>query len=775
MTGQREAPPGPGAAVRTAWRWYVVAGALLMCLYPALPHALARDAVYLVIGLASVAAIICGVRLYRPASVAPWYLFAAGQAAWVVGDAIYSWERDVRDVSPFPSAADVAYLLAYPLLVAGVGLLIRRDGRQLDVRALIDSGIVIASLGLMSWVWIAQPMIEATDVSTLDRAIAVAYPIGDILLMTMLVRLVAAPGIASVALRLLALAVFCQVVADTALAAGVSSSWDYAEGMNLLWLGSYVLWGASALHPQMKEIAHQPGVSGDYFTVRRVSVLSAAALLPPATAAVALTQGRSLDPWVFVGGSIVLTSLVVARMAWAIVEIRDTADQRDRLQGELFHRASHDPLTGVFNRAHMLRLITATLRRAQPSGTATGLIMVDLADFKIVNNQIGPAAADEILTQSAQRICETAGPSHPVGRLDGDQFIVLIEGADAENMTMQLAGALAATLCVPYDAAGETVRVKARVGLTVDLDGGTEASQLLHEALIANRRARLSAPASFEVFDSNLRREVAERAEIEDALRAAIEGSELELHYQPVVAVGVAAIDGYEALVRWRRSTGELVPPDEFIPIAEKSDLICDLGRWVLFEATRQFTEWLEHDPDRFSLLNLAVNISGRHLADFRIVDDVTAALNAAGLASHHLALEVTETVLIDEPNAVTQLAALRDLGITVSLDDFGTGYTSIAQLRQLPIDAIKIDKSFLASGEPGSTELIALITAAAHACGMLVIAEGVEHEEQLSLLKQLDCDFAQGYFLDRPLTPDAVLNRPATHGRPRLHVVRDS
>lgn len=755
-------------------RAYVTAGVISICLFAVLPSGLPRDAVYLVVGLACVAAILWGVRLHRPEFRWPWYLFAAGQAAWVLGDTIYSWNQDVRHVDPFPSSADVAYLLAYPLLAAGIGLLIRRGGRRFDVRGLIDSAIVIVALGLVSWAWIARPMVEATDVSTFERSIAVAYPIGDILLLAMLVRLMTAPGSVSVALRLLAGAVVLQIFADTGLAAGASSSWNYANGLDLLWLGSYVLWGASALHPEMKDIARRPGARSDLFTVRRVAVLGAAALLPPTTAVVGLMLGRTLEPWVLVGGSIALTSLVLARMASAIVEIRLTADQRDRLHGELFQRASRDPLTGQFNRAHILRLINATLRRAQPTGAATGLIMVDLDDFKTTNNDLGPSAGDDILRESARRIYETAGPSNPVGRLSGDQFIVLIEGAEAEEVTTRMAGALATALLAPHDIAGSSVRVRARVGLTVSLDGGTEASELLHEALIANRRAKLSATGTFEVFDSNLRREVAQRTEIEEGLRAAIEKGELELYYQPVMAVGMACVDGYEALVRWNRSTGELGMPDEFIPIAEQSDLICDLGRWVLLEAARQFADWLERDPDRFSLLNIAVNISGRHLADRRVVDDVSAALTAAGLPGHHLALEVTETVLIDEPNAVIQLAALRALGVTVSLDDFGTGYTSIAQLRLLPVDTIKIDKSFLASTEPGAAELVELMTAAAHACGMLVVAEGVEREDQLNLLKNLDCDYAQGYFLARPMSADAVLNGPEPIQPPKLTIVRD-
>jgi diguanylate cyclase (GGDEF)-like protein len=743
--------------MRGLWRVYVAVGAVLICLYVITPSGIPRDAIYVVVGVGSVIALVVGARMHQPRSRAPWYLFAAGQAAWVTGDALYSWYEDIRQVSPFPSGADVAYLLAYPLLTTGIGLLIRGGGRRFDVRALIDSFIVVAALGLVSWAFIAQPMVEADGVPLLERAIAVAYPVGDILMLAMLVRLVAAPGVTSVALRLLVGAVVLQVVADTGLAAGVSETGTYMSGLDLVWLGSYVLWGACALHPQMRELSRRPGVRSDLFTMRRVVVLGAAAVLPPTTALVALTLGRSPDAWLSVGGTMVLTLLVVARMASAIVEVRLTTRQRDRLEEELLHRAADDPLTGLFNRAFVLRAVGDALRRARTASASTGLIVVDLDDFKALNDDLGPVAGDDVLVEVARRISDAAGPSRPVGRLHGDQFVVLVEHADAVETTTRLAGQLAARLARPHEVSGHVVTVRAKIGVAVSMDGGTDASGLVHQALIASRRAAESPTGPFEVFDDDLRRELAERADVEDGLRRAMRDDDLELYYQPVVAVRAVVVDGYEALLRWNRGA-VTVMPDAFVPVAEKSDLICDVGRWVLQRATRQFADWLAADPDRFSALTVAVNISGRHLTDRRIVDDVADALRDSGLPAHHLVVEVTETVLVDEPHAMIQLGALRALGVAVSLDDFGTGYTSIGQLSHLPVDTIKIDRSFLsAAGGDGSSELVALMTAAAHACGMQVVVEGVERVDQLGLLQDLDCDRAQGFLFAAPLTSDTV------------------
>lgn len=772
----RRARPRQDAGRRSLlqpWQTFLVGGAAALVLYLLLPAGAPQGVLYVLVGIGGVASILWGVRLNRPQARAPWYLFAAGQTAWVVGDSLFGWYEVVRDVAPFPSVADVAYLVAYPLLAAGIFLFIRRGVRTHDTRALIDSGIVVVGLGVVSWAWIAQPMFETTGVPVLDRTIAVAYPVGDILLMAMLVRLVASPGPVSMALRLLAGAVLAQIVADTALAAGVADSWQYGAGLDLFWLASYILWGASALHPDMDRICQRHGLQSQLFSTRRVLALGSAALVPPVTAAAALATGHSMHAWTFVGGSIVLTLLVLLRMASAVEQVRRTAEQRDHLEGELFQRASRDPLTGLFNRGYLTRLITAALGRSHSVDTTTGLIMVDLDGFKAINGERGPSVADEVLRQTSRRICDAAAPHHVVGRLGGDQFVVLVESAEPAETT-QLAGELASSLQRPLDVGGVRMRVPARIGVTLGEDGSADAAGLLHEALIATRRAKLSAPGAFEVFDGSIRQEAALRAEIEETLRAAIDRDELVLHYQPVMAVGVSAIDGYEALVRWSRGADEIVMPDDFIPVAERSDLICDLGRWVLREATRQFADWIAIDPERFAPLTVAVNISGRHLADRCIVDDVTSALSRAGLQGHHLVIEVTETVLIDEPNAVGQLSALRDLGVTISLDDFGTGYASIGQLRHLPVDAIKIDKSFLVSTEPGSAELVALMTAAAHACGMLVVAEGIEREDQLHLLKDLDCDFAQGFFFSRPLTAAKVLEQSDSPQRAMLRLVRD-
>jgi EAL domain-containing protein (putative c-di-GMP-specific phosphodiesterase class I) len=331
---------------------------------------------------------------------------------------------------------------------------------------------------------------------------------------------------------------------------------------------------------------------------------------------------------------------------------------------------------------------------------------------------------------------------------------------------VELAQRLITSIGDPISAGGHLVRVGGSVGVAVSRDGLADAEAFLAEADTATYRAKRLGRGRAEVFDDVLRAQLAERAEMEAAIAAGLLNGEMELHYQPVVDLADGRVSGYEALIRWQRPGHGRVAPDEFIPVAEASRLICDVDRWVLGEATRQLAEWRRSHPalPGSPEPTMAVNISGRHLADRAIVQDVADVLAASALPAELLVLEVTETVLVDDPAALENLAALRALGAAVAIDDFGTGYTSIGQLRNMPVDTLKIDRSFIGSGDPGHRELVALMIRAAHTFGLTVVAEGVEEPAQLVRLAQDACDSAQGYLLHRPMTAadaGALLRRP--------------
>ena len=439
----------------------------------------------------------------------------------------------------------------------------------------------------------------------------------------------------------------------------------------------------------------------------------------------------------------------------SVEQIVTSMRHREELQSALAHRSAHDPLTELPNRAQARSLTEAALSRGRRAGEMTGLLFVDLDGFKAVNDTHGHACGDEVLREVARRLGSLVRTGDVVCRLGGDEFVVLVEPVESEADLVDLAERLITAVGEPMTAAERLVRVGASVGVAVSRDGESDAEVLLAEAEAAAQRAKTAGRGRAEVFDDQLRALLAEHADLERAIAGGLAAGEMSLVYQPVVDLAEDRVTGYEALLRWTRPGHGMVPPDRFIPVAETSRLICDIDRWVLAEATRQLARWRASGAPGAQDVSMAVNISGRHLTERRVISDVAEALASAGVPADRLVLEVTETVLLDDPVAIEHLTGLRQLGVTVAIDDFGTGYTSIGQLRDLPVDVLKIDRSFVAASDRGSQELVGLMIRAAHTFGLTVVAEGVEDVEQLDRLRADYCDHAQGYLLSRPLPPE--------------------
>jgi len=459
----------------------------------------------------------------------------------------------------------------------------------------------------------------------------------------------------------------------------------------------------------------------------------------------------------------------------SLVSIVAAIHQREELQTRLAHQAAHDQLTSLPNRAQALRLITGALHRAQRAGTAVAVLFVDLDHFKQINDTHGHASGDAVLQAVSGRMEALVRSGDVVCRLGGDEFVILVEPADDDPRGMlELAHRIIASIAEPVEAAGRLLQVGASIGIAVSRDGRTDPDHLLAEADAAAYRAKAAGRGTAELFDEALRTELADRSALEDAMRTGLERGEFLLHYQPVIDVATGELCSFEALMRWDRPGHGLVSPVAFIPVAEQSNLIADLGRWALQEATRQLVSWTSASaaapvPDATAgavdspqrrvgeHVTMAVNLSGRHLDSVQVVDDVREALDRSGLPAHRLVLELTETTVVDDPIAFERLATLRQLGVSVAIDDFGTGYTSIGQLQHLPADTLKIDRSFITSDEPRYRELVRLIVSAAHTFGLRVVAEGVEQAHQLQVLQDLGCDEAQGFLIARPTAPEAI------------------
>lgn len=700
------------------YRAYLLVSVVVIAVYALQPTVL----FYQAIALSGVLAILVGLWVNKPANRLPWYLFAMGQGTWFIGDVLY----DNFDMTESPSLADVSYLLAYPFLGAGLILMIARRRRGRDVPGLIDSLIVTVALGLLSWVFVADPIVDDPSLSVIERAVATAYPIGDVLLLALVVRLVTDRGERSPAFRLMVASMGLVLIADTFFAVDPSS--DYTNALDVLWLASYVLWGATALHPMMGQLSTVSRPRARPFSFRRLAAVAAAMLIVPTLVVARLVQSIHVDTWALVGGACALTLLVVWRMAFNIEEIRKTTRQRDQLRQDLLREASHDSLTGIANSVHLRQQIGAALRRARRNSRPVGLAMVDLDDTGGINDKHGHSVGDEVLRVVARRLQEAVRDVGIVGRLGGDQFVVLMESLSSADEPADLADGLMRAVSEQILLPGGAVEVTACIGTTTSNDCVTDAEAFLLEAQTALRRAKAAGRGRIEQLDHSVRSELADRNAIEAELGEALEAGDLEIHLQPVVELPSGLLDGYEASVQWNRPGGEPLDLAEVPPAVMSAELACAVDRWVLTGATARLAALTAAEPISYGNLTVTVPLSTPLLTSPGLLQDVRDALADADLAPHRLAVAVNEMALVEVPSAAQTLSTLRDAGICVTIDDFGTGRTSIAQMRHLPADTLKVHRSMVDSDEPGTYDLLVLLVNAAHACGLLVVADGHPH-----------------------------------------------
>jgi diguanylate cyclase (GGDEF)-like protein len=465
----------------------------------------------------------------------------------------------------------------------------------------------------------------------------------------------------------------------------------------------------------------------------------------------------------------------VVRFAQLASIALDNARLFERAQTEVrqrAHAALHDTLTGLPNRT---LLLTRLAEQLGPTGGAAGhvpargrtpapriaLILLDLDRFKVVNESLGHDAGDLLLVEVGRRLLAAARSTDTVARLGSDEFGVLLGPVRSIREAERVASRIETAIAEPFDLGGREVNVGASLGLAVGRAVVTYPGDLLKQAEIALHRAKLDPVRSTVLFDPEMHAQTVDRATLEHDLRRAIDRSELRLHYQPIVELATGRIVGMEALLRWLHPTRGVVPPLSFIPLAEETGLILPIGRWVLETACRQVREWQRRYPAARDLV-VSVNLSARQFAMADLVSTVAAILDHTGLDPASLELEITESIVMDQSEAsVERLRALRGLGVQLVLDDFGTGYSSLSYLRRLPLDTIKVDRSFVSGlgldGREATVDLpiVQAVVSLAHGLGISVVAEGIEGPGQLACLRDLDCDRGQGYHFARPLPPD--------------------
>jgi diguanylate cyclase (GGDEF)-like protein/PAS domain S-box-containing protein len=858
------------------WRRFLGLGVALGVVYFAVPSPVSKVVTWGLAGLAPVVAILVGVRSHRPARRRAWLLLAAGQAAFTAGDMIfYVNDYLLHRELPLPSVADGFYLASYPFLVAGLWLLARARSRRRDQAGLVDALMVTVAMGVLAWVFLMDPYVDAHGVPLAERLTSLAYPLADVLLLGVVARLWTDGGRRNGAFYLLGFSLVPLLAADTLYGLlQLGDTWQLSGSVDMGWLAFYACFGATALHPSMRELdlPAPPGTSK--ITRARFGVLLAlAALLAPMMFAVQASTGVEVDGPVVVGGSVALFALALVRMgglvgalealhrrqsegrvqrlvqnasdvitvcdpdatiryqtpsvervlgwrpgqlvgtrlvelvhpddagrvaallagtvgerpggpvecrmrrrdgSWVIAEtiaapvdddgmrglVLTTRDVSDRkaLEEQLTHQAFHDDLTGLANRALFTDRAQHALERRGQLDHPLAVLVLDLDDFKDVNDSLGHGVGDELLQGVAERLRGCLRGADTAARLGGDEFAVLLEDLSDAAEATAVAERVLAALQTPVRLHAQEVLAAASVGIAlVNPDRAESAEELLRNADMAMYTAKRQGKGRVECFAPSMHASLLRKLELTADLRGALERGELAVHYQPIIDLASGRIVGAEALARWQHPQRGPISPAEFIPLAEETGLILPIGHLVLEQACTQAARWRH----RFARpLTINVNLSVRQVQAPGIVDQVAEVLAATGLPPSALTLEITESVLAeDQEVAAERLWALKRLGVRLAVDDFGTGYSSLSRLRGFPIDSLKIPKPFvdgLLQGPQDSALARAIIELSA-TLQLYVVAEGIEQRGQWDELRQLGCQLGQGFYFARPLDADEV------------------
>jgi diguanylate cyclase (GGDEF)-like protein len=437
-------------------------------------------------------------------------------------------------------------------------------------------------------------------------------------------------------------------------------------------------------------------------------------------------------------------------------ERQRTDEELARREQELAFLATHDALTGLPNRALILDRVKQMLARSARNESPVAALFIDLDNFKSINDTLGHSVGDELLRAVAERLDGVVRGADALGRLGGDEFVVISDGVSLDAGPELIAERLLDALKAPFNLAGSGSRLTVTASVGIAIGERTSAEELLRDADIAMYRAKWDGKNRCVVFESGMQDTIQNRMELEMDLRDALANNEFFLVYQPTFALSDMSPTGVEALIRWKHPTRGVLQPEDFIPLLEETGLITEIGRWVLREACAQGAAWRNSGH----LIGMAVNVSGRQLDSDQLIGDVEDALADSGLDPRVLTIELTETMLMrNVENTARRLTAIKQLGVRIAVDDFGTGYSSLAHLQRFPVDALKIDRSFisgLSRNEQGET-LIRTLVQLGKALSIETFAEGIEQQHELSMLKDEDCVGGQGFLYARPLEAGAT------------------
>jgi diguanylate cyclase (GGDEF)-like protein len=706
----------------------------------------------------TIGAFAFGIHRYRPAHRELWWMALGAFTLFVVGGVARDDLHTLGNLTVHRSLLpDLIVLPGYALLsVALIGIIRARTGSARHRLGIIYDG-VIASLAVLacSLVYVIEPVLSRRGAPVDVKFILVCYPAMSLFLLVLTLQIAfATSSERCTAHRFLIAALLSMFVGDALYMFAEIHLLSFPVNiLDLPYLVAFAGAATCALDPSMRSLTERADKLAPRWTPGRIGLLGVAFFVP----AVLVLQERRYA----VSERLTLFVIIVALTTAAILQIVQVLHAAERSEARLIHQSMHDDLTGLPNRQSMERHLDRLVQRSLPSGTPIGLLFFDLDRFKLINDTLGHNHGDELLVQVAKRLTENTRAGDLVSRIGGDEFVVVLGGSVGVAEARAFANRLRSCLRAPFYIDGSEFFVTASIGIAfANPSDPFEAEALIRDADTAVHQAKAAGRDAVAVFDDSMRAQLTERVELEHDLRRAVERHELHLVFQPIVKMGHNEVLGFEALVRWAHPSLGVLLPKRFIPFAEESDVIGEIGSWVLDDALRQLVACRQ--VPGLGHLTVAVNLSAHQLRDELLVQRVGRCLAVHGLPGSALTLELTESEMMEDPElSIASLTALRRLGVSIAVDDFGTKYSSLAYLQRLPVNVLKIDQSFVADmhdGEPTPAEsLVAAIVAMSEALGIQTIVEGVETAEQARHLLQLGCSAAQGYFYARPVRADQI------------------
>lgn len=654
---------------------------------------------------------------------------------------------------PWEMTLNLAVALAMCLLVL-VGFQFR-NGR-LSTRDAVDVVAVAIGTGVVAWIAVAQPLIRDGLASPVLAVLIASYlPLASLLIMFTVD--VAFSGLfGNRATWFATAAAVAHVAASWSWSLGtVGTLPDVATDLGLAGHAAALCLFAAAMTHRDAATSLSPVAANETGsdTIVRVVIMGVGVMVP-ISMVTAISPASAADVVVRVTGMALLVAAVIARLLIA-------ARQNHEIREALLQQVTRDDLTKLPNRSRFIDVVAELLESTWHTENRVAVVKLNLDRFKNINDSFGHYAANEALIVVGQRLRDVADQTGAVvARVGGDDFALVHGGTTSTDDALAHAEAVREALATPIEIGDATVFVTASIGVALAARNRTTAAEdLMRHADIAAHQAKQNGRNRVEVFDESMQARLTRRMDVEHALHGAIGRDEMRLFHQPIVDIVGGRISGFEALMRWERKDGALVSPADFIPVAEETGMICELGAWALRDALGSLCRWID-DGLVAPSTTMSVNVSPRQVADPGFPNIVRTVLAESGVAPHLLWLEITESMMLDEPElAAHTLDEIRSMGVKIAMDDFGTGFSSLSVLQQFPIQRIKIDRAFVQAigGGGNDRSLVRTIIAMAHSMALDLVAEGVETMDQLEALRELGCDKAQGFLISRPVPADAI------------------